>query len=220
MPVCVLIAGMRRWLRFPHAMKTAVELIHVNSFLTLWEMYDSRSKVDCYSSAVLLEQGWCVVDPVPLDGDLIHELLERAPIRKVVCTSCNHERDCLAFAREQSAGLFASPDAIAEFDWRDARPLADGCVLEDEIVPVEFSGAAPGEFSIVFPSIRHAAIGDAIINLSSTGLSFLPAKYCVDPKQLSVSLRKLLNYCPDTVSFAHGPPLVANAASRLETLIL
>jgi hypothetical protein len=62
-------------------------------------------------------------------------------------------------------------------------------------------------------------MGDALVNLDPVGLSVLPAKYCTDPVGLTGALQALVGLRFDTVTFAHGLPLVTNAAAKVSALL-
>ena len=61
--------------------------------------------------------------------------------------------------------------------------------------------------------------GDALINMGSNGFSFLPNKYCFNPKLMRRSLRKVLDYPCERILFAHGTPILSQAKSRLTNLL-
>jgi glyoxylase-like metal-dependent hydrolase (beta-lactamase superfamily II) len=57
--------------------------------------------------------------------------------------------------------------------------------------------------------------GDALINLEPEGLRLLPEKYREDKKQSLRSLASLGELKPEVLLFAHGQPIIQEAASRL-----
>ena len=62
-------------------------------------------------------------------------------------------------------------------------------------------------------------MGDSLIDLPGYGFTFLPPKYCADPRVLRQSLKALLEKPFDTMTLAHGRPIVANAGGRLAALL-
>ena len=62
-------------------------------------------------------------------------------------------------------------------------------------------------------------LGDALIHLPQTGLGILPSKYCDDRKELHGSLRKLLSFRFEALTFAHGLPIVAHGFQRISQLL-
>ncbi len=201
-------------------MKPAEEIHVVAKNFAVWQAFDPQSKVDCTSSAVLLpDVGWAVVDPLALAPAALAELTAAAPITAVFCTSCNHERFCREFSLQSEVPLFAPEEALIEFRWENGLALCDGTPPVPGVLPITLEGGAIGETACWFEDAAVIVVGDAIINLESTGLALLPAKYCSSQKSLAVSLEKLLRYPFKTLSFAHGPPLVANPKERLADLL-
>jgi glyoxylase-like metal-dependent hydrolase (beta-lactamase superfamily II) len=93
-------------------------------------------------------------------------------------------------------------------------------MIGGELEVTAIDGAARGEIALY-----HAAnggtlvIGDALINFEPYGFTFLPEKYCQDPKQMRNSLRKLLRFNAERILFAHGMPILSRASDRLRQLL-
>ncbi len=202
-------------------MSPATEVQFVSDQFAVWQAYDPDARVECMSSAVRVHDagGWAVVDPIPLSMDAVEDLAKIAPPIAVLCTSCNHERSCAAFAGQHNLPLFAPEEAIHEFGWANSQPLHEGEQPIPGVEPIALPGAAVGEMAIWFEHAAVMVVGDAIIHLNSTGLALLPPKYCTSQKLLKVSLQKLLRYPFQILSFAHGLPLVANPGKRLAALL-
>ena len=62
-------------------------------------------------------------------------------------------------------------------------------------------------------------MGDALINFEPHGFGLLPSKYCLDPKLMRRSLRKLLDYSFARIFFAHGIPILSGARAKVEQLL-
>ena len=62
-------------------------------------------------------------------------------------------------------------------------------------------------------------IGDALIHVAPYGFAMLPEKYCADAKAGRESLKKLLRYPVEVMTFAHGMPIVAGARERLAGVV-
>jgi hypothetical protein len=111
------------------------------------------------------------------------------------------------YASSDASGLDLVPDAT----------FSAGEITPGGMEPVPVPGAGPGEIALVGHGI--ACVGDALIHLPPDGLRLLPAKYCANPGQMRHSLRKLLSYQFQVMTFAHGAPLVGPAHRHLEELL-
>ena len=83
---------------------------------------------------------------------------------------------------------------------------------------IEIPGAGPGEVALYAPE-RSLHVGDAVINMGTHGFTLLPDKYCVNPKQMHQSLRRLLPLHFPLATFAHGLPIVTGASLQFSRLL-
>jgi glyoxylase-like metal-dependent hydrolase (beta-lactamase superfamily II) len=97
------------------------------------------------------------------------------------------------------------------------RWFEDGESLPGGVEAISLDGFGPGETAFWREGVLIA--GDALIHLPPYGFSMLPDKYCADPKKGRESLKKLLRLPVETLAFAHGLPIVANARERLAGLL-
>ncbi|MDQ2919184.1 MAG: hypothetical protein M3R10_04820 [Verrucomicrobiota bacterium] len=169
-------------------------------------------KADLFSTAITVASGTFLIDPIEL-GD------EESPIGAaatgIVITNANHLRASADFSTRFSAPIYAMPDA----DIASARELHDGDFLADELQVIAIEGAAPGEIAIFSARDQGLLIvGDALINFGSNGFTFLPAKYCSNPKRMRKALRRLLDLDFERMLFAHGTPIISKARDRLAAL--
>lgn len=189
------------------------EIRWVTPNLVVWGGYDPNCKVDCCSTAVLCEQGWVVIDPVPLPEAVLAELLRTAVPCAILLTSGNHERDSGFWKKTFGIPVFAPEGAKGEV-------AADHWIRQGDELPgsarcIGLSGGAEGESAYLIEDTL--ILGDAIINLS--GLEILPSKYCRDFAQLQTSLQDLRSISPDTICFAHGWPIITDAATALHEFL-
>ena len=163
--------------------------------------------------------------PKPSVVALAHSALQQGldalaagcPPVAIVLTNGNHERAARGLRERFQIPAYAHRDALAELgEWVD-RTLEDGEALMDELTVVALPGASPGEIALHGTDALH--VGDALIHLPPLGLSYLPDKYCSDPRELRRSLGKLLRFPFDTLTFAHGRPVVTQARQRLSELL-
>jgi glyoxylase-like metal-dependent hydrolase (beta-lactamase superfamily II) len=116
--------------------------------------------------------------------------------------------------------IFAHPHAKIGLEECNTIDLSDGMAIAPDLMVVTIDGAAPGEIALHWAAEGGTLIfGDALINMGSNGFSFLPNKYCLNPKLMRRSLQKVLDYPCERILFAHGTPIVSQAKSRLTNLL-
>jgi glyoxylase-like metal-dependent hydrolase (beta-lactamase superfamily II) len=199
---------------------SSVELQRVCRTVVSWSRYAPDVKADLFSTAVIAERGAYLVDPIKIEPESLRQALAPAEVAGVIVTNENHARDAAKMARRYGVPVFAHADARAAVDLPNGINVADGEQFAPGLSAVAIDGAPAGEIAIFAEAEGGTLIvGDALINMGSYGFTFLPAKYCRDQKQMRRSLRKLLDYEFERMTFAHGLPIVANAKTRLAGLL-
>ncbi len=197
-------------------MKPATEIHRVADGLFVWQAWSPECKVDLTSTGIVTDAGLVLIDPITLTPGAMEELVSAAgPVRAVLLTSGNHARDSGSFRIPGSAPVFSHPEAIPELGCTVDFPLPDDAPvmgLEWMALP----GNAPGEVAYRDPR-GILIVGDALVHLD--GLTFLPGKYCRDPREAKRSARRLPELSFDVLCFAHGLPIVRNARERVLTLL-
>jgi hypothetical protein len=147
-------------------------------------------------------------------------LLQAAPLRGFLVTNTNHLRASANLAGRFSVPVFGHPDAKLEETMSLFEPVTHGTRILDMAEVIVIEGAAPAEIALYVPANDGSLIiGDALINFEPYGFTFLPAKYCSNPKQMRRSLGQLLNYKSERILFAHGMPILSQAHARLQQLL-
>ena len=201
-------------------MTPANDLIQVSESLHFWQSYDASVKADLFSTAVQTSDGLLIVDPIPLQPKLLHQLIGTHAIAGVFVTNVNHCRAAAAFAEKFAAPIFAHNAIRAGCELPAVREVNDGQTFGDNTCAIEIQGAAAGEMAIYHEQDGGALIiGDALINFEPYGFTFLPPKYCSNAKEMRRSLRRLLDYNFERMLFAHGTPLMHSARKKLEELL-
>ena len=195
---------------------TADEVQRVTDSLYFWQVFDPAVKVDLSCCAVRGSDGWVLIDPIPLTGDAVAELLEEVQPASIVLTSGNHERAAALYRERFGIPVLAHPDALPELGLTVDQLIREGDSISGDISVVELPGAAPGEIALHSSTGLH--LGDALINLEPHGLVFLPEKYCTDFRKLRENVRKLLNVEFALMTFAHGLPLLNRPRQKLVQL--
>ena len=200
-------------------------MVRADEFHTLsptlfhWSVYDPQAKCELCSTGFNTPSGLVVVDPIPLAEPAWEELVALAPLRAILITNGNHVRHAAELRSRHQVPVVTAPTtrkAITEL-----KP--DVILLEHELLygisPIGLSGATPGETAFLSRP-GELCVGDALIHLDSEkGLEFLPEKYCVDAKENRASLRKLLSFDFQTLTFAHGTPIMTGAKEKLADLL-
>ena len=200
-------------------MIAAEEYQPLSEGLLLWQAFDPKAKAELFSTAGRTPQGTILIDPISLTDPALEQLAAEGPLGGIVVTNANHWRASADFARRFSISLFAHPDAGATADG-PFEPVIDGQQIFGSIDVIAIPGGAPGEIALHFPDKKESLVmGDALIHFEPHGFALLPAKYCVDQKQMRQSLRKLLPFRAERMLFAHGTPLLAGAGDRLQHLL-
>jgi glyoxylase-like metal-dependent hydrolase (beta-lactamase superfamily II) len=195
----------------------ATEIHQITPALFFWQAWSPEVRAELGCTALVLDGRLVFVDPIPLEKSLFGELLGRFPAQAIVITNANHERQSAELAAELKIPRYAQRKAAGEVEadfWVEEGDLLFGCLQV-----IELPGAADGEMALYFPALRLLVIGDALINMDTTGFTPLPAKYCNDAGQLRESLKKLLAISFEMMTFGHGLPLVHQAKSQLEILL-
>lgn len=197
----------------------ALELQTLSPTLALWQAYDSTVKADLFSTALFTDAGLFLVDPIALAEEPLRELLRRGSPAGVFVTNGNHFRAASAYVARFAVPLFAHGQ-LNDASLTGFAEVNDGSTVADQVNIIAIEGAAPGEIALYQASGGGTLIiGDALINFEPYGFTFLPDKYCENPKQMRQSLRKLLPCHAERILFAHGWPILAGAHARLKQLL-
>lgn len=189
--------------------------------LACWHAYDPASKVELHSTALRAGERWYFVDPIPLAPAALEELLAGAVPAGIFLTNANHARAAEKFRRQFHIPIHAHAEAVAGLALAvDVKIPAAGSAVGDVFEALPMPGAAAGELAWFHAGGGGVIIlGDALIDLPGYGFTFLPAKYCADPRRLRHSLRELLAREFGVLALAHGEPITAGAHRRLAALL-
>ena len=195
-----------------------VDLVAPGVFI--WQNYDSAVKADLFSTAIETEAGLFIVDPIELEEGALHFLTNGRKVAGIIISSANHIRTARQFARNFSVCVFAHPELATKSEFGVDVALSENERSAKDLRVVFINGAAVGEIALHCEREEGTLIlGDALINVGSHGLDFLPAKYCLNAKEMRRSLRKLLDLDFERMLFAHGTPILVSARARLEALL-
>jgi len=196
----------------------ADEVQQVREGLWCWQRFQPSVKVDCTSTAVRVGTQLIFVDPIPLAPEALAELTSQAEPAAIVVTNGNHDRAVSHLCSKFKIPVIAHTAAIAELGFAADQTVSDDEVLLDALRVITLPGAGAGEIALHDPR-GWLILGDALINLEPDGLALLPEKYCTDATEMRHSLRKLLRFPSEVLTFAHGLPLVSRVGPRLQALL-
>jgi glyoxylase-like metal-dependent hydrolase (beta-lactamase superfamily II) len=201
-------------------MPRAQEIDEVSPGIFVWQVYDSKVKADLFSTALKTQAGIYVVDPIPLGSDSLLSLWTHRKAAGIFVTNANHARAAAEFAKTWSIPIYVYDGLCERPDFLQATWVQDGEVFSDGLTAVAIDGGPAGESALYYDDNGGTmVVGDALINFEPHGFALLPAKYCLDPKLMRRSLRKLLDYTFDRMLFAHGTPILCDARARVEQLL-
>jgi glyoxylase-like metal-dependent hydrolase (beta-lactamase superfamily II) len=200
--------------------RSALDFDQITSHLAIWHAYDPTVKAELYSTCLVTSFGSYLVDPIPLQGEALDELVSSAPVAGIIVTNGNHHRAAVRFAEQFAAAVVGHLDGFPDEQPSRFRQVADGDAVSDGLQVIGIEGAVPGEIVLHHtPNGGTLIVGDALINFEPHGFTSLPRKYCSNEKEMRRSLRKLLDYKAERIFFAHGTPILSGASERLTSLL-
>jgi hypothetical protein len=198
-------------------MVVAEKIERITPEILSWQAFEPAVKCDLSSAAIVTPQGLVFVDPIALARPALSALAGEFPPVAIILTNGNHGRDAERYRDAFGIPVCAHGEAAGALEIRPDRILVEGEPAPGGLDVLAIRGAGPGEIALLRPGL--ACFGDAVVNLPPGGLRLLPEKYCSDPAALPGSLRKLLYYDFDVMTFAHGAPLAGMARQSLELLL-
>ncbi len=200
-------------------MAFAQEIDQIAHGVFSWQTYDKTVKADLFSTGLETPAGTWLVDPIALAPEALPSLLTRRPVSGIFVTNVNHSRAASQFAQMFAVSIF-SHAAITNTDFPVATGVQDGKMFSEGLTAISINGGPAGEMALHYEEGEGTMVlGDALINFEPHGFGLLPAKYCLDPRLMRRSLRKLLDYSFERMLFAHGTPILRGARARVEQLL-
>jgi len=200
-------------------MKPATRLTEIAPGLQRWSSFHTEWKVDFSSYAIQTDQGVIFVDPVKPSPAVQKKLAALGAPVGVFLTNSNHARDADWFRKTYEIQVYAHEKAPTDCETKIDVLLLDGEKLAPGLQVLQLPGASSGEAALFFKSAGAVLVGDTLLNSADKGLAFLPDDYCADPKQLRRSAQKLLALNFQTITFAHGEPIVGDAKKNITAFL-
>jgi len=200
-------------------MPIAQELDHIASELVVWHSYDQSVKAELFSTVLKGPAEAFLIDPIPLGSEALADLQATFQIARIFVTNINHARAFPEFAQLLSVPVFVNNVLAGGADFPNAIGTEEG-KISPGVTAIAVDGGPAGEMALHFEANGGTlVVGDSLINFDPHGFDFLPAKYCLDPKQMRRSLSKLMDYRFERICFAHGTPILSGARDRLGQLL-
>lgn len=201
-------------------MAIAQEVENIVPGISVWQVYEPAVRAELFSTALTTDSGAYLVDPIPLAADGLAELRAPGNTIGIFVTNANHDRASAEFAREFSVPTYVHHLLRETTEFAGAIGVQDGQALAGGLTAIAIDGGAAGEMALhCFQNGGTMVMGDALINFEPHGFGLLPSKYCLDPKLMRRSLRKLLDYSFERIFFAHGTPILSGARAKVEQLL-
>jgi hypothetical protein len=198
-------------------MKPATRLTLVTPVVHRWSSFHPQWKIDFSSYAVVTSEGVYFVDPTRPGPTLRNQLAALGAPVGVFLTNANHERDADWFRKEFDIHVIAHEKARPDCDIKLDLLVLDGEKLPGGPRVLHLPGGGAGESALVVGEV--VLVGDALVHPKGKDLAILPEQYCEDAKQLTQSLRRLLDLDFQTLAFAHGEPIIGQAKTELTALL-
>jgi glyoxylase-like metal-dependent hydrolase (beta-lactamase superfamily II) len=189
----------------------------ITPHLIEWTAYSEECKTDLSSHAYISEGKVLLIDPIRPDDTTLKAIQSMGKVCAILLTNGNHERYSRLMSDLLKVPIAAPAFAIKDLSYK-ADVIIDNLKQLHGLVPLNLKGAGPGEHAYYCPSNKILFVGDALINLSGTGLSLLPDKYCEDARELHRSLQQLTRLDLSLLAFAHGETLAMPNASLKKLL--
>ena len=201
-------------------MQPASDFDRIASNIAIWHGYDSAVKAELYSTCLGTHDGTYLVDPIPFDREALSELIGSNCVAGIIVTNGNHHRASAKFAEKFSVPLFGRTEAFPNNAARELKRVTAGEEISKGLRAIGIEGAGDGEIALHYaPDGGTFIIGDALISFEPYGFTFLPARYCLNQKEMRRSLRKLLAYKAERMLFAHGLPILSGVRQKLRALL-
>lgn len=201
-------------------LKPATKLREVVKRLYGWSSFHGQWKVDFNSYALKTPDGVVFIDPLKPGPDVLKELEGLGEPIGVFLTNDHHDRDADWFRKQYGIQIYAHEKAKADCDTKIDVLILDGERLPGGVKAIYLPGSSVSETAFYTKlSGGIVLMGDALLNPDNKGLKLLPEPYIEDRKQALKSLPKLLDLSFQTITFAHGDPIVENAKKEITNFL-
>jgi glyoxylase-like metal-dependent hydrolase (beta-lactamase superfamily II) len=179
--------------------------------------------------AIKLDDVAIVIDPPAPTADDWPQLDALKPIKKIIVTNRDHDREAEQFHQRYQAPIVTGVNEAGGF----ASLMVDETVKEGDILPgglsvIDLPGKSPGEIGLYFDPLRSklfkefggiVILGDALVGHPPGLLRFVPSRKLDDAPQLRTSLRKLLALQFEVLLLCDGHSILKDAHKKVEQFL-
>jgi hypothetical protein len=190
-----------------------------------WTAHHEGIGMTVHSYALVVDGSVSLVDPMlPPEGlDAFRGGLEP---KRILLTNRHHLRHSERFVDEFGCAVLCHEAGLHEFD--DDDPAVKGFAFGDEVAPgivaLEVGAITPEETALHARPARAIALADVLIEVGDGKLRFVPDNLLGDDpetekREMTDSLRRLLDADFDHLLLAHGQPIVMDGKRALADFV-
>ena len=184
---------------------------------------------DVNGYAIRLDDGAILIDPPAPAADDWPQLDALKPIKKIIVTNRDHDREAAQFHQRYHAPIVAGANEAGGF----ASLMIDETVKDGDILPgglrvMDLPGKSPGEIALYFDPFRNKTsgevggvvlLGDALVGHPAGNLRLVPSRKIDDAPQLRTSLRRLLTLDFEVLLLCDGQSILKDARKIVERFL-
>jgi glyoxylase-like metal-dependent hydrolase (beta-lactamase superfamily II) len=195
----------------------ATELEEVVPGLYHWRVANDNIGGDLSSSHALRgDDGWVLVDPVPLVDEALGRL---EPAAAIVLTAATHQRSAWRYRQRFGARVWL-PEGSRETDEEPDEHYSSGALLPGGLRAIQTPGPEIPHFSLLRERDPRVLFSpDLVMEDEDGGLSFVPGRFHEDPAETRRSVERSLDLDFEIFCLAHGAPITEDPKRVLRELL-
>lgn len=168
------------------------------------------------SHAVRVDDGFVLIDPVPLVDDALSRL---DPVVAIVLTAATHQRSAWRYRARFEAPVWL-PRGSRATDEEPDQLYEEGDTLPGGLRPVRTPGPELPHYSLVLAGEPTILFSPDLVAVSrrSGRLEFVPPQFHEDPAETRRSVERSAELDFDVLCLAHGPPIEDGPSALRELL--
>ena len=186
-----------------------------------WSCLSPNHGYDFNGYAFIGEDGLIVIDPAPLSGEELNDILELGEPKHIILTNKDHERMAYECRDRYGARIYVNELDSAFLKSAGDQTFRDGDTLPGNLKVINIpDNKSPGESAFLLSRGKGVLfIGDAIIGWPMGEFSLLPQGKYADPKKAKDSIRVLLDYDFDTVLVGDGESVLEDGKGAIKRFL-
>ena len=195
----------------------AADLEEIAPGLCHWRVQDERIAGSTSGAhAIRAEEGWVLVDPLPLIEDALARL---EPVAAIVLTAATHQRSAWRYRRRFGTRVWL-PEGSRATDEQHDEDYGPDDALPGGLRAIHTPGPELPHYSLLLegdPSVLFSP--DLVERLSDGELEFVPARYHDDPAETRRSVERSLELDFGILCLSHGLPITEDPHRALRGLL-